>query len=90
MLHVLLEDFHFRIPRPPTWFKDVVLTIVNEIVYNVLKVSEVINHPKAGRTSKGTWDYDFTILSLSDPLPSYAIPICLPPRNYDFRTCSSK
>lgn len=52
-----------------------------ELIY---QVSEVINHPKAGRTSKGTWDYDFTILSLSDPLPSYAIPICLPPRNYDF------
>jgi len=49
----------------------------------VLQVARVINHPQAGRTSKGTWDYDFTILVLRESLRQYT-PICLPNAGDDF------
>ena len=44
----------------------------------------MINHPQAGRTARGTWDYDFTILVLKKRLPETVIPICLPNQNDDF------
>jgi len=49
----------------------------------ILEVAQVINHPMAGRTPRGTWNYDFTVLVLAEPLPQFT-KICLPSKDDDF------